>query len=88
MPLVGNPRHGARSVRPATQRRALELLAGSRDGTTEAILLAMGFSIELLVELVRAPLASATAQRVVAGGRSIEVAPVRITAAGRQTLGE
>jgi hypothetical protein len=31
---------------PATRRRALELLAGSRDGCTEAIMLAHGFSIK------------------------------------------
>jgi hypothetical protein len=39
---------------PGTRRRALELLAGSRDGVPEALMLAHGFSIELLVELVRA----------------------------------
>jgi len=30
------------------RRRALELLAGNRDGCTEAIMLAHGFKIELL----------------------------------------
>jgi hypothetical protein len=56
------------------------LLAGSRDGCTEAIMLAHGISVEL--ELVRAGLATAKAERVVAGGRTIEVARVRITEAG------
>jgi hypothetical protein len=35
-----------------------------------------------MVEFVRAGLASATAERVVAGGKTIEVARVRITDAG------
>jgi len=44
----------------------LELLATSRDGCTEAIMLAHGFTIDLLVELVRAGLATATTERVIA----------------------
>jgi hypothetical protein len=47
-------------------------------------MLAHGFSIEQMVELVNAGLATATAERVVAGGRSMEVARVRITEAGRR----
>jgi hypothetical protein len=38
------------------RRSALELLAGSRDGCTEAIMLAHGFTIEQMVELVHAGL--------------------------------
>jgi hypothetical protein len=34
------------------RRQALELLASSRDGCTEAIMLAHGFTVELLVDLV------------------------------------
>jgi hypothetical protein len=65
----------------------LELLAASPDGATEAILLAHGFTIDLLVvELVRAGLATAKAKRVVAGGRAMEIARVRITEAGRRAL--
>jgi hypothetical protein len=45
-----------------------------------------GFSIEQMVDLVRAGLASATAERMVAGNRTIEVARVRITEVGRQAL--
>jgi len=48
-------------------------------------MLANGFTAELLVELVRAGLASEHAERMVAGERTIEVARVRITEAGRQT---
>ena len=43
-----------------------------------------GFTIDLLVELVRSGLATAQAERVVAGGRAMEIARVRITDAGRQ----
>ena len=66
MSSVGNPRRNARKRNPpATRRRALELLASCPDGCTEAIMLAHGFSIERMVELVRAGLATAKAERVV-----------------------
>lgn len=42
-------------------------------------MLAHVFSIEQLVDLVRAGLATATPQRVRAGGKAIEVAVLRIT---------
>ena len=63
------------------RRRALELLAASPDGCTEA---ANGFTAELLLELVRAGLASAHAERMVADGRMMEVA--RMSEAGWQAL--
>jgi len=47
---------------------------------------AHGFTVAQMVELVRAGLATATAERVVAGSRTIEVARVRITEAGRRAL--
>jgi hypothetical protein len=68
------------------RRRALELLAASPDGCTEALLLAHGTTVEQMVALIRAGLASASAERVVGGGRTIEVARVRITEAGRRAL--
>jgi hypothetical protein len=49
--------------RKPDRRRALELLASYRDGCTEAIMLAHGFSIAQMVELVRAGLASAIGER-------------------------
>jgi len=49
-------------------------------------MLAHGFTIEQMVEMVRAGLATAQAERVVAGGRTLEVARVRITAEGRKAL--
>jgi hypothetical protein len=67
------------------RRRALELLAASADGCTEALMFANGFTAELLLELVRAGLASAHAERVVADGRMMEVTRVKISEAdGRQ----
>ena len=49
-------------------------------------MLAHGFSVGQLVELVRSGLAVATPERVVAGGRAKELARVRITEAGRRAL--
>jgi hypothetical protein len=74
-----------RSPKP-DRRRALELLASSRDGCTEAIMLAHGFTIKQMVELVHAGLATAHSQRVIVGRRTVEVARVKITEAGRQAL--
>jgi hypothetical protein len=42
----------------------------------------------MMVELVNAGLATATAERMVAGGKTIEVARARITEAGRKVLSE
>ena len=52
---------------PATRQRALELLASSPAGCSEAILAAHGFTVKHLVELVRAGLATAKIERMVAG---------------------
>jgi hypothetical protein len=68
------------------RRRALELLAASPDGYTEALMLANGFTVEQMVEMVRAGLANAEPERMMAGGRQIEVARLRITEAGRRAL--
>lgn len=45
-------------------------------------MLAHGFTTEMLVRLLRGGLASAKAERVVAGGQRLEIARVKITAAG------
>ena len=66
--------------------RALELLASSPDGCSEAIMLARGFTVEQMVELVHAGLATINAERVAMGARTFKVARVRITEAGRSTL--
>ena len=46
--MVGNPRRRA-SKRNAERRRALELLAASPDGCSEAIILAHGFTTDFLL---------------------------------------
>jgi uncharacterized metal-binding protein len=87
MSFSGNPRRGARRrVAPPTRRRVLALLASCRDGCTEAIMLAHGFSIDMMVELVNAGLATARPERVRAGSKTIDVARLRITDKGRQVL--
>jgi hypothetical protein len=58
---------------PATRRRALELLAGSRDGVPEALMLAHGFTVEMLVEMINAGLATASSERVIAGRHPTEL---------------
>ena len=68
------------------RRRALELLAASPDGCTEALMLAHGFTVELMVDLCIAELAIATPERMVAGGRTVEVVRMKITEAGRRAL--
>jgi hypothetical protein len=80
------PTHSRRRSPPATRRRALELLAGSADDMTEAMLVAHGFTVEQMVDLCVAGLATATPERIVAGGRTIEVATMQITEAGRRAL--
>jgi hypothetical protein len=62
-------RHGPQPDR----RSALELLAGSPTGCTEALLFAYGITVETLVGLIEAGLASTQAERVRAGSKTIEV---------------
>ena len=77
--MVAPMRRPHRYRRPnPDRRRALELLAGSREGCSKAMMRAHGFSIDMLVELVKVGLAN--------GGRQTDVARVRITEAGRQAL--
>jgi hypothetical protein len=79
------PRPLRRHPKP-DRRRALELLASCRDGCTEAMMLAHGFTVAQMVELVQARLASAGAERMRAGKHEMEIARVRITEAGRRVL--
>jgi hypothetical protein len=81
MPAPHRHHHGPKPDR----RRALELPA-SPDGCTQALMFANGFTAELLVELVRTGLASAHAERMVADGKMMETARVKISEAGWQTL--
>jgi hypothetical protein len=47
-----SPQRSRKRLSKPNHRRALELLASCRDGCTEAIMLAHGFTIEQMVELV------------------------------------
>jgi hypothetical protein len=58
----------------------------SRDGCTEAILLAHGVTIKLLIGLIKAGRATVRSERMLAGGRPTAVTRVRITDAGRREL--
>ena len=87
--IVSNQRSRVRPVRRGPKpdrRRALELLASCRDGCTEAVLLVHGFTVDQIVELVRAGLATAHSQRVIVARHAVEIARVKITEAGRRTL--
>jgi hypothetical protein len=68
------------------RRRALRLLAGTPEGVTEALMLAHGFRVELLVHLCIAGPAIAKPEHMRAGGRTMEVVRMKITEAGRQPL--
>jgi len=65
---------------------ALTLLAANPRGMPEGILHAHGISIDDMVAVVQAGLATARGERVRAGGQVIEVATVQITDAGRKAL--
>src|SRR3984893_9942708 len=61
-PMLYPRRRRHRPPKP-DRRRALELLAASPDGCTEALMLANGFTVEMLVELIRTELATARQRR-------------------------
>ena len=67
-------------------RRALTVLAGSPDGCTEAIMLAHGFTQELLVSLAQNGLVSVRDEQLRAGKRMMAVIRLRITNTGLQAL--
>jgi len=59
------------------RRGALGILADAPHGLTESVMLAHGFTSEILASLVRDGLATARPETVKAGGRAIEVIRVR-----------
>jgi hypothetical protein len=90
MPQLGRHRSPKRDRRRhpkgPNRHQALEFLAVCPNGCTEALMVANGFTAELLIELMRTGLASAQAERMVATGKPIELARVRITEEGRRVL--
>jgi hypothetical protein len=62
------------------RRRALELLAASRKGCTKAMMRAHGFSIDMLLDLLKAGLATTKRERMVDGGRiSPRIEPLHLS---------
>ena len=78
--------YGAGMVLPIDQRDALRMLAGSPGGCTESILLAHGFGIGTLHDLVDSGFATAERRTVRAERRLIGVTWLAITDAGRKAL--
>lgn len=71
------------------RRRALELLASCRDGCAEAVMVAHGFSMELLVEArPRVGLLVEPASVSTPAGARPRSREYRITEAGRQAIAE
>ena len=68
----------------ADERRLLELLAAAEEGCTDALLLARGFALAIIFNVVKAGLATAQAERLHAASQPVEI--VRITDAGRRAL--
>jgi hypothetical protein len=82
----GTACYGASMAITADQREALRMLAGSPNGSTESIMLAHGFAIGMLRDLVRNGLATAERRKVRTGQRLIGVKWMTITDAGRRAL--
>lgn len=70
----------------ATAREALELLASQPDGATEAFMHAQGFSLRMLVSLVRRRLATIRSEIANVGAERVAVTRIKITDAGRKAL--
>jgi hypothetical protein len=69
------------------QRRLLAMLDGAEPrGCPEAMILANGFDIELVTDVVWAGLATVATQTVRAGDRMLGISNMRITDAGRRAL--
>ena len=62
------------------------MLAGNPRGATKAWLLADGFTVDMLADLVREGLATAQPGTSRAGGREIRVERYRIADAGRNAI--
>jgi hypothetical protein len=82
-----NQNHSAPKKLAAEQRRALKMLAdASMRGCAEAVLRVYGFEAATLAELVNSGLASRLPEQVQAVARSVEVARLWITPAGREAI--
>ena len=68
------------------QRRALRLLANVPHGVAETLMLAHGFTRELISGLVLFGAATVVTETVIIGGLTIKIELVVITDAGRRAL--
>jgi hypothetical protein len=75
-----------RSASAVTAAVRLVCSPGAPEGVTEALMLAHGFRVELLVDLCLAGLATAKPEHMRAGRRTMEIVRMKITEAGRQAL--
>ncbi len=79
------PRSSAAASNPTAAERS-NCSPPAATAAPEAMMLAHGFTVAQIVELVQARLASAGAERMRAGKHEMEIARVRITEAGRRIL--
>jgi hypothetical protein len=68
------------------RRRALMVLLRAPEGHTEAAMMAHGFSLQFLTDLVRDGLVNESADRLRIRKREVEVVRLSITGEGRQAL--
>jgi hypothetical protein len=68
------------------ERRLLELLAASLNGTTDALLVAQGFKLDMMVGLVRSGFAMALPERTFGAGKPVDRTRLKINEAGRRAL--
>jgi hypothetical protein len=70
----------------ARAREALKLVASNPHGATEAFMYAHGFSLRMLIGVVRRRVATVQKERVNAGAKPVKVIRIRITDAGLRAL--
>jgi len=86
---MGRRQRRHRHPKPPGRRAVLELLAGAGSaGCDTSCLLAFGFTVLDLYELVRAGIAAPRAERVADGARELDLSRLRITEAGREALAD
>jgi hypothetical protein len=68
--------------------RALRLLGRSPNGCTESVILAHGFTLDRVANLVFAGLARREVRNMIAGGRQVKIVRMEITAAGRKAIAD
>jgi hypothetical protein len=68
--------------------RALRLLARSPNGCTEPVILAHGFTLDQIANLVFGGLAKREVRNMTADGRQLKVVRMQITDAGRKSIAD